>query len=142
MVAIADHWKQIGVETTFINTDGKTYFAHLRDGGDFDVARYGWIADYSDAQNFLFLLESDNTGFNSGKYKNVAYDALMKRAASEIDIKKRADILFAAEKIFVTDLPWIPLLFYSTKNLVSSRIDGFEPNLRGAYATRYMRLKP
>ena len=41
---------------SFINTDGKTHFAHLRDGGDFDVARYGWIADYSDPQNFLFLL--------------------------------------------------------------------------------------
>ena len=46
VVAVADQWKQIGVETSFINTDGKTHFAHLRDGGDFDVARYGWIADY------------------------------------------------------------------------------------------------
>ena len=40
---------------------------HLRDGGAFDVARYGWIADYADAQNFLFLLESGNAGLNVGK---------------------------------------------------------------------------
>src|SRR4028118_1242493 len=45
VIAIADQWKQIGIETSFINSDGKTHFAHLRDGGDFDVARYGWIAD-------------------------------------------------------------------------------------------------
>src|SRR5918997_5146712 len=44
VVAIAEQWKQIGVETSFINTDAKTHFAHLRDGGDFDIARYGWIA--------------------------------------------------------------------------------------------------
>ena len=72
VIAIAEQWKQLGVETSFINTDGKTHFAHLRDGGDFDVARYGWIADYSDPEDFLFLLKSDNKGFNYGKYNNPA----------------------------------------------------------------------
>ena len=75
-VAIANQWKAIGVETSFINTDAKTHFAYLRDGGDFDVARAGWIADYSDPQNFLFLVQSDNPGFNYAKYKNPDYDAL------------------------------------------------------------------
>jgi oligopeptide transport system substrate-binding protein len=142
MVAIADQWKQIGVETTFITTDGKTHFAYLRDGGEFDVARYGWIADYSDPQNFLFLLESDNTGFNSGRYKSPEYDQLMRQAAAETDLKKRAEILFAAESMFVRDMPWIPLLFYSTKNLVSAKLKGFQPNTRGAYMTRFLRLEP
>jgi oligopeptide transport system substrate-binding protein len=142
MVAIADQWKQIGVETTFISTDGKTHFAYLRDGGDFDVARYGWIADYSDPQNFLFLLESDNKGFNSGRYDNPEYDKLMRQAAAETDLKKRADILFVAESIFVRELPWIPLLFYSSKNLISPKLVGFQPNTRGAYATRFMQLRP
>ena len=67
-------WKDLGVETSFINTDGKTHFAYLRDGGDFDVARYGWIGDYSDPKNFLFLLKSDNKGFNYGKYNNPEFD--------------------------------------------------------------------
>ena len=48
----------IGVETRLVYTDAKTHFAHLRDGGDFDVARMSWVADYSDPQNFLFLLET------------------------------------------------------------------------------------
>ncbi len=74
VIAVAEQWKQLGVETTFVNTDGKTHFAHLRDGGDFDVARYGWIADYSDPEDFLFLLKSDNKGFNYGKYNNPEFD--------------------------------------------------------------------
>jgi hypothetical protein len=74
VVAIADMWKRLNIETKPLNTDAKTHFAHLRDGGDFDVARYGWIGDYSDPQNFLFLLESDNKGFNYGKYSNPEYD--------------------------------------------------------------------
>jgi oligopeptide transport system substrate-binding protein len=62
--AIADMWKPLGVETTLFNTDTPTHYAHLRDGGDYDIARAGWIGDYSDPQNFLFMTESDNLGFN------------------------------------------------------------------------------
>jgi oligopeptide transport system substrate-binding protein len=142
VIAVAEQWKAIGVETSFINTDGKTHFAHLRDGGDFDIARYGWIGDYSDPQNFLFLFQSDNRGFNSGKYDNPQFDALMKAAADEIDIAKRAAILREADSIIASDVPWIPLLYYSSKNLVSPKLVGFEQNLRGAIPTRFLSLKP
>jgi oligopeptide transport system substrate-binding protein len=142
VVAIGDMWKQIGVETTFLNTDAKTHFAHLRDGGDFDIARYGWIGDYSDPQNFLFLLESDNKGFNYGKYNNPEYDGLMKQAANEIDLKKRAEILFKAEQIFMRDLPWIPIMHYGNKHLISPKLKGFVSNLRGVYPTRFLTLTP
>ncbi|AOO81185.1 peptide ABC transporter substrate-binding protein [Bosea vaviloviae] len=142
MIAVAEQWKAIGVETSFINTDGKTHFAFLRDGGDFDVARYGWIGDYSDPQNFLFLFQSDNTGFNSGKYDNPTFDKLMKTAADEIDLVKRAAILREADAILAADVPWIPILYYSSKNLVSPKLVGFEQNLRGAIPTRFLSLKP
>jgi oligopeptide transport system substrate-binding protein len=142
VVAIANLWKQIGIETTFVSTDAKTHFAHLRDGGDFDVARAGWIGDYSDPQNFLFLVESDNSGFNSAKYKNPDFDALMKQAAREGDLKVRAGLLLEAEKIFTRDLPFIPVLFYSSKNIVSSKVGGWQPNLRDAHASRFITLKP
>jgi oligopeptide transport system substrate-binding protein len=143
MVAIADMWKRsLGVESSFINTDAVTHFAHLRDGGPFETARYGWIGDYSDPQNFLFLLESDNRGFNYGRYNNREFDDLMKnKAANEIDLKKRAEYLAQAEKIFLRDLPWIPIMYYGTKNLVSSKIEGYHQNTRGVYPTRYLSLK-
>jgi oligopeptide transport system substrate-binding protein len=142
VVAIADQWKQIGVETSFVNTDAKTHFAHLRDGGDFDVARAGWIGDYSDPQNFLFLLESDNGGFNYAKYKNPEFDAFMKQAAREGDLAKRALLLLSAEKLFTRDLPFIPVLYYGSKNIVSSKVLGWQPNLRDAHASRFLSLKP
>ncbi len=141
VVAIADQWKQIGVETTFINTDARTHFAFLRERGDYDVARAGWIGDYSDPQNFLFLLQSDNKGFNYARYENPEFDRLMAQAERETDLKKRADILLAAEKLITRDQPYVPLLFYSTKNLVSPKLKGFTSNLRGAYATRFYRLE-
>jgi oligopeptide transport system substrate-binding protein len=140
VVAIADQWKQVGIDTEFISTDGKTHFAHLREGGDFDVARAGWIGDYSDPQNFLFLGLSDNKGLNYAKYNNPKFDELVKKSDAETDLKKRADIMLEAEKVWMADQPVIPLLFYTTRNLVSSKLKGFEPNLRGAFASRYYEI--
>lgn len=142
VVAIADQWKQIGVETTFINTDGRTHFAFLRERGDFDAARAGWIGDYSDPQNFLFLFQKDNVGFNYARFENAEFDKLMKDAESEIDLKKRAGILAKAEEIVNREQPYASVLFYSTKNLVSNKLQGFSSNLRGAYATRFYKLNP
>jgi oligopeptide transport system substrate-binding protein len=141
VVAIANQWKTIGVETSFINTDAKTHFAHLRDGGDFDAARYGWIADVSDPSNYLFLVKSDNTGFNAGKYKNPEFDKLLDQAAAELDLKKRADIFAKAEAILVKDMPWIPIMHYGNKNLISPKLVGWESNPRGVYPTRFLSLK-
>jgi oligopeptide transport system substrate-binding protein len=141
-VAIADMWKQIGVETTFINTDTRTHFAHLRDGGDFDVARAGWIGDYSDPQNFLFLLESDNKGFNYARWNSPEFDGLMKRAAAETDLPRRAAILAQAEALIARDHPFVGILFYSNRNLISPKVEGFIPNLRGANPTRFVSLRP
>ena len=142
VVAVADQWKQAGIETSFTNTDAKTHFAFLREGGEFDVARAGWIGDYSDPQNFLFLVQSDNKGMNYARYANPDYDALMKLAAGETDLDARAKILFKAESLFTRDLPFIPLLYYGSKNLVSTKLEGWHTNLRDAHASRFLSLKP
>ncbi len=140
-IAVADMWRGLGVETRFVYTDAKTHFAHLRDGGDFDVARMSWIADYSDPQNFLFLLESGNDGLNAGRYANPAFDRLMREAAAEPDTARRADILFAAESLLMAELPWIPLLHNRSKALISPRLKGYRANLRNVSPTRFLRLE-
>lgn len=142
ILAIAEQWKAVGVEASLFETDSASHFAHLRDGGDFDVARYGWIGDYSDPQNFLFLFQSDNTGFNFGKFADPPFDMLMKLAAGQTDLTNRAAILREADSIIVREQPWIPVLHYTTRNLVSPKLAGFEPNLHGAIPTRFLSLKP
>jgi oligopeptide transport system substrate-binding protein len=141
-VAIADQWKAIGVETTPISTDGRTHFAFLRDRGAYDVARAGWIADYNDPQNFLFLLESSGIpGLNYARWGNPQYDALMRQAAAEGDIVKRAAILGQAEKLMLDEAPYTPVLFFTNRNLISPKLEGFTPNPRASNPTRFMSIK-
>ena len=120
--------------------DLAAHYATLRDTSDYEVARAGWIGDYSDPQNFLFLVESDNKGFNYAKYKNPEYDALMEKAAAETDLQKRAEILRQAEAMFLRDMPFLPLLFYSSLSLVSPKLVGWEDNIQNVHATRWMSI--
>ncbi|MDP4024827.1 peptide ABC transporter substrate-binding protein [Methylobacterium sp. NEAU 140] len=139
-VALAEMWRDLGIRTRFVYTDAKTHFAYLRDGGDFDIARMSWIADYSDAQNFLFLLQTGNDGFNAGRWSDAAFDRLMAEAAGERDLAARARLLAQAEEIAVRALPWIPLMHYRSKALIAPRLHGYTPNLRNAAPTRFLRL--
>ena len=141
-VALADMWKVLNVEVKLVNSDLKSHYALLREKGDYDVARAGWIADYSDPQNFLFLAQGDNKGLNYANYSNDAFDALMKQAAGEQDLIARARILRQAEEIVVRDLPYLPLMFYGSKSLVSPKIEGFETNVLDRHLSRFMSLKP
>ncbi|MCT7374441.1 peptide ABC transporter substrate-binding protein [Chelativorans salis] len=138
--AIADMWKPLGVNVTYRVQDLSAHYAMLRDTSDYQVARAGWIGDFSDPQNFLFLVESDNTGFNYAKYKNPEYDALMEQAAAEGDLEKRAEILRQAEAMFLEDQPFMPLLFYSSLSLVSPKLEGWEDNIQNVHGTRWMSL--
>jgi oligopeptide transport system substrate-binding protein len=138
--AVAEMWKPLGVSVEFNVRDISAHYAMLRDEKDFDIARAGWIGDYSDPQNFLFLVESDNPGFNYAQYDNQEYDGLLDQAAAETDLTKRADLLRQAEAIFMKDMPFIPMLFYSSLSVVSPRLNGWEDNIQHVHGTRFLSI--
>lgn len=65
----------------------------------------------------------------------------MRKAANERDLTKRAALLSQAETVLMRDVPVIPVLFYAERNLVSSRIEGWIPNARGAHPTRFLSFR-
>ena len=81
----------------------------LRSGGDYNVARAGSIGDYSDPQNFLFLLKGECRA-RLLRWANPAYDALLAKAARDRDLKARAKILAEAEAILLRDQPVVRIL--------------------------------
>jgi len=141
MTALADMLKNVGISSTIVEMEGTGYFDYLKNDGDFDLARAGWIGDYSDPQNFLFLFESDNLGFNYPRWSNAEYDALMEKAEQTTDLKARGEILRQAEEIFLRELPAIPILYYSSRALVSDRLKGWEDNIQDVHPTRFLRLE-
>ncbi len=141
-VAIADMWKAIGVETRLLATDATTHYAFLREKPPFDVARSGWFADYPDAQNFLFLGESGNQALNAASFSNNAYDQLMHAAESEASPERRSAILHEAEALLLDEQPFLVLLTYKSRNLVSPKLKGWEPNALDNHPGRYISIAP
>jgi oligopeptide transport system substrate-binding protein len=139
MASIADMLSNIGIAASLTEMEGTGYFNYLREGGDFDVVRAGWIGDYNDPQNFLFLNES-GVSFNYPHWSNAEYDSKMRAAAETTDLAARAEILAEAERIFLAEVPSIPILYYSSRALVSDKVSGWEDNILDNHATRWLTL--
>src|SRR4029077_4262989 len=120
-VAIAAMWKKLGVDVDLVNTELKVHYANLREG-NFELGRAGWIADYNDAQSFLFLSQTSTKQQNYAKFSNPEYDKLMSTAALTADAQKRAQLLEQAETILLNEMPVLPIYFYVSKTLVSAKV--------------------
>jgi ABC-type dipeptide transport system, periplasmic component len=107
---------------------GKTFVANLRDvgiglrvqeyefntildmteSGKFEMCSLGWVMDYPDPENFLFLWESKGIPhINSCRYVNPEVDELVERLRTETDPQKRREISYECEKIIRDDHPHI-----------------------------------
>ena len=139
-IAIAAMWKSaLGVHTKLLNTEVKVHYANLKKR-DYQIARAGWVGDYNDPQNFLFLLESDNVKNYAG-YHNAQYDALMKQASTEFDMKKRDALMHKAEAQAMKDMPIIPIYYNVSKDLVSPKVHGWVDNVMDIHRIRYLSVK-
>ena len=138
MVAIQSMLSKANIEVSLEASEPKVLYNYLRTG-DFQVGDAGWIADFNDASNFLFLFESSSGPLNYGKYKNPNFDLLMTNAQNEIDTTKRAAILKNAEKILMEDMPLAPILFGISRSLVRENISGWRENSSSFHGTRYLK---
>jgi oligopeptide transport system substrate-binding protein len=109
---------------------------------NFVISDAGWVADYNDAFNFLYLLDSRTGAMNYGQYQNAAYDALLDRANVEMDPARRAGLLQEAEAMMLADSAIIPVLIRVTQDIVSPAITGYEDNPEDIHRTRYMCRQP
>lgn len=142
-VAIATMWRRIGVLPELQQKETKSLVAEVA-RGDFDAARFVWLAGFSDPVAFLERLYSSGSavGVNASGYTNPKYDALLERAQQEVELRRRAAILREAEALALADQPVAPVYYLVGRRLVSSRTSGFADNPRGMYPSWYMSVTP
>lgn len=137
--AIADMWKNtFGAKVSLVNLDVASHYGYLQEGGKFNVARAGWVADYADAENFLALSVSSNKTFNYSKFNNAEYDSLMQKSYNEKDPAARSKLLHEAETILMKEQPVAPLLTQADLSLVSNRVKGWVDNAANEHLSRFL----
>ncbi|UCF98144.1 MAG: peptide ABC transporter substrate-binding protein [Spirochaetaceae bacterium] len=112
-------WEQtLGVKVQLNNQEWATYL-DTRKMQQFDLCRAGWIADYQDPFNFLFMWLSDNLDFNDGRYKNTRYDQLVRQANSMPGGPERNKVFAQAETILIDqDQGIMPIYYYVSQNFI------------------------
>lgn len=115
-------WAELGIDLQ-VNIVEWSSFTPMRRSGDFEVARNGWVGDYSDPSNMLELFCTTN-GNNDGKFSNADFDAAIDLSRSTLDAKERSTALHTAEDILMDQAGCIPLAYYNDFWLQSSKITG------------------
>ncbi len=95
-----------------VETSDGNRFNDKVDGGNFQFLRWGWVADYPDPENFLFLLYGPNAkaktgGENVGNYQNPQFDELFVRMRSMENSPQRLQVIRQMIDIAREDAPWI-----------------------------------
>lgn len=136
---VQNDWSAIAewVQPELIVNDTQIHYDNLR-ASDFQVADGGWIADYNDPYNFLFLGEYRSVPMNYARYNNPEFDSLVTEANRELNQELRGQMMAEAEQMMIDDMPIIPIVFYVNKSLVNPRVTGWEDNLTNIHRSRYL----
>ncbi|MCS6803481.1 MAG: ABC transporter substrate-binding protein, partial [Dehalococcoidia bacterium] len=113
--AVTDWWRRqfakLSIQFVPRQTDWNRFQEKLRKGNT-QLFMIGWIADYPDPENFLFLLHTPQSrarfqGENAANYSNPEFDALFERMRHMPNSPERQKIIDRMVEIFRHDAPWI-----------------------------------
>ena len=128
-------WAAIGIDLK-VNIVEWASFTPMRRNGEFDVARNGWVGDYTDPSNILELFCTTN-GNNDGKYTNADFDAAIEDSRVTTDAATRSADLHKAEDTLMNDAGCIPIAYYNDFWLQSSKITGSWHSANGYWYFMY-----
>jgi len=147
----------IGIELRLENQEWNTFLS-TRANREYDVARNGWVADYTDPSCFLELFTSasgnNDIGFGTGKHETAmlfsvdltdlgydvkvengnwaqTYDVLMDLSHKAADENVRYELLHRAEGLLMQTGAVCPIYFDTDVYMLSSKVSGFYANPLG-----------
>jgi peptide/nickel transport system substrate-binding protein/oligopeptide transport system substrate-binding protein len=129
--ALQAQWQTaLGVNVTLDGVDFTT-FLHRSAVGDFDISRFGWIADYPDPEDFLTLLFASNAQYNSQHADIPQADQLMFAADKNADQNARIQQYNQAEQLLVSQVATCPLWSLLAFYQVRSYVHGYSEDAQG-----------
>jgi len=106
-------WRQLGIDVEVAATNYNKFQEKVRNGA-YQIFMWGWVADYPDPENFLFLLWSDmarsaSGGPNTANFKHPRYDELYLEMKSKPNGEERMVLIREMTDILQRERPWIEL---------------------------------
>ncbi len=130
---LQSQWRRIGVDVRIKNEPARVLFGETVPHRRFDMAMYAWIsAPESVPRSTLHSSEVPDAangfaGQNAPGFKNAEMDRLIDALEIELDSDKRKALWAAAQRLYASELPSLPLFFRSDSFILPKWLSGVRP---------------
>lgn len=143
---LVEAWKRIGLDVEIAATDYNQFQDKVRRGA-YQLFQWGWIADYPDPENFLFLLygpmgRRTSGGPNTANFADPEYDALFVRMRAMENGAERLALIERMRAITERRRPWIELFHPEDYAVHHGWLGNVKPPSLSLPAMKYWDLDP
>ncbi|MGE4124676.1 MAG: ABC transporter substrate-binding protein [Pusillimonas sp.] len=138
--------KALNVELEIRATDYNRFQDKMRQGVA-QMFMWGWIADYPDAENFLFLLYGENAkaksgGENASNYQNPRYDALFRKMRFLDEGPEKEQVVREMIDIVQHDMPWMFGFYPYSGGAYQAWVGNAQPTQMVRNTLQYLKIDP
>jgi oligopeptide transport system substrate-binding protein len=139
-------WARLGIDVEIAATN-YNQFREKIDKGAYQIFTWGWVADYPDPENFLFLLYgpmggTESGGPNSANFSDPEYDALFVEMRDLPNGPERAERIVEMRAILERERPWIELIHREKYALFHGWLRNVKTSGIVAPSAKYLRVDP
>jgi len=138
--------KALNIELEVRATDYNRFQDKMRQGAA-QMFMWGWVADYPDAENFLFLLYGPNAkaqhgGENAANYQNPEFDRLFEAMRFLDDGPEKEALVHQMVQIVQHDMPWMFGFYPKSGGAYQSWVANAKPTQMVRNTLQYLRIDP
>lgn len=127
-------------------TDYNRFQDKMRNGSA-QMFMWGWVADYPDAENFLFLLYGPNAkaeggGENASNYRNPEFDRLFEQMRFLDDGSEKEALVHKMVNLVQHDAPWLFGYFPKSGGAYQAWVGNAKPTQMVRNTLQYYRIDP
>ncbi len=133
--------RNLGINIKVENQEWKVYLKSTTEPSAPHLFRFGWCADYPDANNWLLEVFHPTKSTNRLRWHNQEFADLTEKAMASTNPEERKRLYYRAEQILTEEeAAMIPLYFYTASYLVKPWVKGWYHMALGGQQIRNWRL--
>jgi len=139
-------WEQLGLDVKIAATNYNQFQEKVRKGA-YQLFLWGWVADYPDPENFMFLLwgpmsRTESQGPNTANFSNPEFDALFLEMRNRPNDGRRLELIREMRALLERERPWIELFHRESYGLYQPWMYNVKPLGMSFFTTKYRDLDP
>jgi ABC-type transport system substrate-binding protein len=141
-----DAWAKLGLSVEIAATNYNQFREKVRKGS-YQLFMWGWVADYPDPENFLFLLwskmgQTASGGPNTANFSDPRYDELFLQMRRRPNDARRLELIREMRALLEHERPWIEFFHRESYTLYQPWVRNVKPLGMSFFTLKYRDIEP